>query len=104
GIDADIAGLARAVIVARDIAAVFAGVDDVGIGGIGNREPRFAAADGMPFAGSNAGLGKTVTRSRTSADVLHGAGHVVGQAIVRADVVELPPRQRRREPGFAAVG
>ncbi len=103
-IDADAACLARAVIVARDVAAVLAGINDVGIGRIGSGEAGFAAADRMPIAGRDAGLRQTVTRPRAGADVLHGAGDVIGQTIIDADVIELPPRQRRGEPGFAAVG
>ena len=49
-------------------------------------------------------LRQTVARSGAGADVLHGAGDVIGQAVIDADVIELAPRQRRREPGFAAVG
>src|SRR5579884_3348274 len=94
-IDADVSGLARAVVVARDVAAVLAGVDDVGIGRIGGSETGLAAADGMPVAGRNASPGEAVARPGTSADVLHRAGDMVGQPIIDTDVIELTPGHGR---------
>src|SRR5262249_36436763 len=47
-VDGDAARLARAVIVARQDAAVFSGVDDARVGRVGDAESGFAAADGVP--------------------------------------------------------
>src|SRR5262245_60318008 len=97
GIDADVLRLAYTVIVARDVAAVLAGINDVRIGGIGSREAGLAAADRVPIARRDAGHGKTVAGARAGADVLHGAGDVIGQSVIDANVIELPPRHGRRE-------
>ena len=63
GIDADVPGLAGAVVVARDVAAVFAGIDDVGIGRIGGGEAGLAAADGVPVGQGDAGRRQAVARA-----------------------------------------
>src|SRR5205085_669140 len=104
GIDANIASLAGAVIVDRDVTAVFTGIDEVGVGRVGDSEAGFAAADGVPIAEGNACGGKGVTRSGGGPLILHGSHHPVRHAIVDADVIELADRQRGHKPGFAGVG
>src|SRR5205823_1073047 len=73
-VDADVGSLAVAVVVARDVAAVLAGVDDVRVGRVGGREARFAAADRVPVAQRNMADGQVVARAGGGADVLDGAG------------------------------
>src|SRR5262249_9111063 len=102
-VDADVAGLARAMVVAGDDPTVFAGVDDIWVGGIGGGVAGFAAADFVPAPVADAGGGRAVARTRRGAEILHGARHVKRQVIVHGDVIELGQRQRRSEPGLAAV-
>src|SRR5262249_61181526 len=76
GIDAHVAGLTRTMVIARDIAAIFTGVDDVGIGGVGHGEAGLAATDTVPVAHADAVAAKAVARPRSVAAVLHRAGNM----------------------------
>ncbi len=104
GIDADIARLAEAVVVARNDAPVFARVNNFRIGRVGGREARFAAADLEPIAQADARATQAIARSAGAAQVLHAAGDAVGHAIVASNVIELRNRQGWGMPGLAAVG
>ncbi len=101
---ADGALLARAVVVAGDVAQILAGVDDGGIGRIGDHPAGLAAADAVPEGIGQAAAGQRVARSLAGADVLHRAGHPEGHPVVGRHMVELADRQRRSEPALAAVG
>src|SRR5262249_20357053 len=98
----DFARLAGAIVVAREDAEVFAGVDDVRIAGIGVDVARLAAADVVPVGEMDA-AGEAVARPLRRAEILHRAGDVVRPPHVDRDVVELRNRQRRRVPALAAV-
>ncbi len=50
----NVARLLAAPVVARHVTEVLAGVDDVGIGGVGHRMTRLAAADPLPVADGDA--------------------------------------------------
>src|SRR5262249_38316257 len=104
GVDADVLGHARAVVVAGDDTAVLAAVDDLRVERGGGREAGLAAADAAPVGAGDAGGVQAVARAGCGAEVLHGPRDVVGRAVVRGDVVELAQGQRRGVPGSAAVG
>src|SRR5262249_51766958 len=95
-------GLPRAAVVAGDVAAVFAGVDDLGVAGIEGDVPGLAAADILPVADHDAAR-ETVARVGLGADVLHTAADAVRDAVVAADVIELGDRQRWAVPRRAAI-
>src|SRR5205814_1605932 len=89
---------------AGDVAAVLAGVDDVRVGGVRDREAGLAAADTVPVREGDAVAAQAVAGRGARADVLHRPGHAIGHAVVGGDVVELADRQRRSVPGLAAAG
>src|SRR5262249_42353776 len=94
-INADVAGLARTQIEARNVAAVFAGVDDVWVGRVGGGETGLAAADGVPVARTDAGGAQAVARPSCGADVLHRATDMMRHARIDVDVVELVDGKQR---------
>ena len=100
----DVARLPRAVVVARQDPEVLARVHDVGVGGVGHRVARLAAADRVPVAVRDAGGGQAVARPRGGAQVLHRAEDPVRHRRVGRHVVELRDRQHRRVPRRPAVG
>ena len=102
GPGADVARFLRPVVVARDDAEVFAGVDDVRIARVGVDVAGLAAADVVPVGEMDA-AGEAVARSLRGAEILHRAGDVVRTPVVDRHVVELRDRQRRRVPVRAAV-
>ena len=103
GIDRHVPLLPRAVVVARDVAAVLAGVDDVGIGRVVRGVPGLAAAHAEPVGKPDAVPAQAVARPAGGAQVLHRARDAVRYLLVNAHVVELRDRERRRVPGVAAV-
>ncbi len=100
---ADVARLPRAVVVARHDAQVLAGVDDVRVGGVGDHPAGLAAAHAVPVGVGDPAAAQRVARPLRRADVLQGAGDLERHAVVHGHVVELADRQRRRDPGLAAV-
>src|SRR5262249_40348730 len=102
-VDGDIAILAGAVVVARQVAAVFPGIDNVRVAGVGGDVTGLAASDIEPVAQTDAAGVQTVAWPAAGADVLHTAHHPVGHTVVDVEVIELRDRQRRGEPRFAAV-
>src|SRR5262249_9165800 len=103
-VDADVAGLPRAQVEARDVAAVLARVDDVRVGPVGGGEAGLAAADRVPVARPDARGRQAVAGSGRGAPAVVGPRDVIGRARIDVDVVELADGQQRRQPRLAAVG
>src|SRR5437899_8398513 len=95
-VNADVAGLARAVVVARDDAAVFTSENNVRIRRIVRGVARLAAANFVPVAIADALGDEAVAGSPRRAEVLHGAGNVIGRVVIDGNMIELSDRQRRR--------
>ncbi len=104
GVDPDHPRLPGAVVVARNVAAVLAGVDHVGIGRIGDHVAGLAAAHAVPVGVGDAAAGQAVARALGGADVLQRAGDAERHPGVGPDVVGLAEGQRRGGPAGAAVG
>ncbi len=99
----DVAHLLRAVVVARDLAAVLAGVDDVGVLRIDGHPAAFPAAGRVPVLRVDRVAGDRA-RNADVAVVLLRAIDPVRELIVRRDPIEL--RRRLivlRRPGLSAV-
>src|SRR5262249_54786436 len=103
-IDADIASLFGAAVVARDVAAVFTRIDDVRIVGIGHGEAGLASAHPLPVAQAHAGAFQTISGAPGALPGLLAAHDAIWPAVVAGNMVELAERQGRSGPGFAAVG
>lgn len=103
GIDRDISGLRRLLVVDGDDAAVFAGVGDPGLDRVVDEVARLAAAGDPPVREHDPFAAQAVGRSGGGALVLHRPADVEGLAMVGVEVVELRDRQARREEGPAAV-
>ena len=94
---------AGAVVVARDVAAIGAGVNDIRVGGIGRDVAALATADVVPV-GAIDGAVRAGAGDADGGVVLLGTVDVVGEATVGGDVVELRGWLRvLARPGDAAV-
>src|SRR5207249_1539850 len=99
----DVAHLARAVVVAGDLASVLARVDDVRILGVGGHPAALAAAGRVPVAGLDPVAGDAAGNADVGV-VLRRAIEPVGEAVVHRHAVELRGRLVvLRGPGPAAV-
>src|ERR1700733_7427638 len=102
GIDAQC--FAGAVVVAGDLAAVGTGINNFWIARIRSDITAFAATDVVPVGAIDSASG-TGARDANCGIVLLRAVDVVGEAVVRSDVVELRSRLIvLRGPRFGAVG
>ena len=105
GIDADVAGLEVAEVEAVEAAAVAAGIDDLVVGGVGDGEAAFAAADGDLGAGIHAAAEQAAGDAPTGAVLLVGVDEVgtassgrasKSWAMGRATLCHSRPRSRVR--------
>src|SRR5581483_1681954 len=88
GPDGDIARLARAVIVARDVALVVARVDDIGIIWPDRDIAAFATTDIVPIGLRNARPGRAIGHADGGVVLLRPVD-AVGNLVIRRDMVEL---------------
>ncbi len=104
GPDGDVAKLPSAMVVAREQTIVRAGVNDVGILGIGRQPAALAAADVVPIAHADAAL-IAASCDADGAVILLRAVSVIREIVVQRDSVELRSWLLiLRGPGAAAVG